>query len=145
MEYSLRKAEESDLDFLLNLREITMGVYLREVGMPSNKEAYLNRVLYEFENAEIIEIKGHSVGLFKATFTPSNNEWYLVQIQIHPDYQNNQLASRLITGLIERAEATGAKIGLSAVKTNPAQRLYSRLGFVQIDENEFEYFMQYKS
>lgn len=142
MEYCLRKAQQSDLEFLLDLREATMGGYIRQLGMSTSKEAYLSRIYYEFEAAQIVEVDGIAAGLFKAKYTPENNEWYLVQIQIHSNYQNNQLASRLITALIERADATQAHIGLSVLKNNPAQHLYLRLGFVQIDENDHEYIMQ---
>ncbi len=48
MEYSLRQAVDSDVDFLLNLRDITMGQYLKDCGMPRTKDAYLSRILYEF-------------------------------------------------------------------------------------------------
>ncbi|MBD0785760.1 GNAT family N-acetyltransferase [Vibrio sp. Y2-5] len=143
MEYSLRKAVETDVDFLLGLRETTMGQYLREVGMPTGRDAYLERVYYAFDQANIIVINDAPAGLFKAQFNPEINEWYLVQIQLHPNYQNKGIAHRLISGLISKAAASGSTVGLSVVKTNPAQRLYSRLGFERVGETEFEYLMQY--
>ncbi|EGR1275243.1 histone acetyltransferase [Vibrio parahaemolyticus] len=144
MEYSLRQAVDSDIDFLLNLRDITMGKYLKDCGMPRTKDAYLSRVLYEFEHAKIIEVEGSSAGLFKAKFNEGSNEWYLVQIQIHPNYQNQKIASSLISRLIDKANLTGSSVGLSVLKTNPAKHLYSRLGFVPVGENELEYLMQHK-
>ncbi|EGQ8107566.1 GNAT family N-acetyltransferase [Vibrio parahaemolyticus] len=144
MEYSLRQALDSDIDFLLNLRDITMGKYLKDCGMPIAKDAYLSRILYEFEHAKIIEVAGSSAGLFKAKFNEDSNEWYLIQIQIHPNYQNQKIASSLISMLIDKASATDSTVGLSVVKTNPAKHLYSRLGFVTVGENELEYLMQHK-
>ncbi|CAG9297393.1 GNAT family N-acetyltransferase [Celerinatantimonas diazotrophica] len=143
MEYSLRRALDSDIKFLLNLRSLTMGTYLKECGMPTTEDAYLARVLYEFEHAKIIEVNGCPVGLFKTKFREDSNQWYLIQIQIHPNYQNQKIATSLIETLINTANITGDSVGLSVVKTNPAQYLYARLGFVQVCENEFEYFMQY--
>ncbi|EXJ24874.1 putative acetyltransferase, partial [Vibrio parahaemolyticus VPTS-2009] len=49
--------------------------------MPRTKDVYLSRILYEFEHAKIIEVKGSSAGLFKSKFNEGSNEWYLVQIQ----------------------------------------------------------------
>ncbi|ENY5168585.1 TPA: GNAT family N-acetyltransferase [Vibrio parahaemolyticus] len=144
MEYSLRQAVDSDIDFLLNLRDITMGKYLKDCGMPITKDAYLSRILYEFEHAKIIEVAGSSAGLFKAKFNEDSNEWYLVQIQVHPNYQNQKIASSLISMLIGKASVTDSTVGLSVVKTNPAKHLYSRLGFETVGENEFEYLMQNK-
>ncbi len=74
MEYLLRQAVDLDIDFLLNLRDITMGKYLKDCGMHRTKDAYLSRILYEFEHAKIIEVAGSSAGLFKANLTkiPTN-------------------------------------------------------------------------
>ncbi|MGY2574456.1 GNAT family N-acetyltransferase [Vibrio sp. C8] len=143
MEFSLRKAVKTDVEFLIELRETTMGQYLREVGMPVGREAYLERVHYAFDQAEIIIINDVPSGLFKAQFNPEINEWYLVQIQLHPDYQGKGIAHRLISTLINKADSSGSTVGLSVIKTNPAQRLYSRLGFERVGETEFEYLMQY--
>ncbi|TOP99047.1 N-acetyltransferase, partial [Vibrio parahaemolyticus] len=87
----------------------------------------------------MIEVAGSSAGLFKAKFNEDSNEWYLVQIQIHPNYQNQNIASSLISMLIGKANLTGSSVGLSVLKTNPAKHLYSRLGFVMVGENELEY------
>ncbi len=144
VEISLRQALDSDIDFLLNLRDITMGQYLKNCGMPITKDAYLSRILYEFKHAKIIEVDGSSAGLFKAKFNEESNEWYLVQIQIHPNYQNQKIASSLSSMLIGKANVTNSAVGLSVVKTNPAKHLYSRLGFETVSENEFEYLMQHK-
>ncbi|MFC3031238.1 GNAT family N-acetyltransferase [Pseudoalteromonas fenneropenaei] len=145
MKYSLRPAAQSDIEFLLNLRDITMGKYLKECGLPTTYDAYLSRVLYEFAHAQIIEVDGTAIGLFKAKFDHAHNEWHLVQIQIQPSYQNNKIASTLIAQIIDKANSTNSSIQLSVLKTNPAQHLYAKLGFVQVGESEAEYFMQYKS
>ncbi|WP_136068460.1 GNAT family N-acetyltransferase [Modicisalibacter radicis] len=144
MKYLLRQALDSDIEFLLNLRDITMGKYLKDCGMPITKDAYLSRILYEFEHAKLIEVAGSSAGLFKAKFNGDSNEWYLAQIQVHPNYQNQKIASSLISMLIGKASATDSTVGLSVVKTNPAKHFYSRLGFETVGENEFEYIMQNK-
>ncbi len=144
MEYSLRQALDSDIDFLLNLRDITMGKYLKDSDMPITNDAYLSRTLYEFEHAKIIEVDGSPAGLFKAKFNEESNEWSLIQIQIHPNYQNKKIASSLISMLISKANFTDSAVRLSVLKTNPAQHLYSRLGFVVVGENALEYLMQHK-
>lgn len=142
MNYSLRQAQESDLDFLIHLRQLTMTQYLEQVGMPTTKEAYLSRILYEFEHAQIVMIDGQKAGLFKAKFYEQHNEWYLAQIQIHPNYQNQQVASRLIKDLIHTAHSCAINVTLNVIKTNPAKHLYERLGFVQVGENQFEFHMK---
>lgn len=139
MDITLRKADASDIEYLLKLRDITMRGYLLEAGLPANQEAYLSRIHYQFENARIIELTNRSVGLFKAVHLPESHQWQLIQIQIHPDYQNLKIGRFLIKQLIDKALAAGDSVGLSVLKSNPALRLYLRLGFRRIGESAFDY------
>ncbi|MBY8038435.1 GNAT family N-acetyltransferase [Vibrio fluvialis] len=141
MDFSLRQATPNDMEFLLTLRDVTMRHYLEQVGAPTSREAFLQRIHYHFDDAKIVLIDDQLAGLFKATFLPDRNQWYLVQIQVHPDFQNARIGSRLIAALIEQAKTEGASVGLSVLKSNPAQHLYARLGFQCTGESEFEYDM----
>lgn len=87
MDIILRKAAKSDLDFLVNLRDLTMRKYLDEVGDPVTRKAYLERINYQFEDAKIIEIDNKAIGLFKVTYLSESNQLYIAQIQIEPEYQ----------------------------------------------------------
>ncbi|MGL6259720.1 GNAT family N-acetyltransferase [Vibrio sp. WXL210] len=142
MAIKLRPAKESDVDFLIGLRNQTMTGYLQDVGMPTSKEAFEERVRHAFEHAQIVEDDGLPIGLFKVEFTPENNHWFLVQIQIDPRYQGRNIGRYLIENLIETAQVTKATVGLGVIKTNPAQRLYTRLGFKVVGESQQEYLMQ---
>ena len=143
MEIALRKANHADIDFLLNLRDLTMRKYLKDANMPTDHESYLTRVLLHFENAQIILVNGQSAGLFKSRYLPEFNQWYLFQIQVHSDFQNQSIGSTLIKSLIDKAKQKQSNIGLSVIKSNPARHLYTRLGFKKTGENEFEYKMAY--
>ncbi|CAM3521136.1 Spermidine N(1)-acetyltransferase [Vibrio aerogenes CECT 7868] len=141
MEMTLRKAQSSDIGFLIELRDLTMRRYLEAVGMPTGREDYLQRVRYEFEHARIIECDGVAAGLFKAVYLTEQHQWYIFQIQIHPDYQNRKIGRQVIQSVIDQARTIGASVGLSVIKSNPAQRLYLRLGFKPVGESEAEYEM----
>lgn len=143
MEISLRKATQADVDFLLKLRDITMRKYLEAANMPTDHQSYLTRILLHFEDAQIILANGHSAGLFKSRYLSELNQWYLFQIQVHSDFQNQSIGSTLIKSLIDKAKRDQANVGLSVIKSNPARHLYARLGFEQTGENEFEYEMAY--
>ncbi|MDA0148472.1 GNAT family N-acetyltransferase [Vibrio sp. LaRot3] len=142
MEISLRKAKSSDLDFLMMLRDRTMREYLIGADMPISDEAYQKRIQYHFEHAQIIEYKGKSVGLYKATYDQDTNYWYLVQLQVLPEYQGKRIGSQLLEYLIGCAQQTRSKVGLSVIKSNPAQKLYSRHGFKVVEESESEFLMR---
>ena len=142
MDISLRYADEADLNFLLALRDKTMRQYLTEVGMPTSIEEYEKRIRFEFAHAQIIERDGHPIGLFKATYDQERNYWYLVQIQVEPEYQGLQIGSKLIRNLIAKAQESQATIGLHVIETNPARHLYSKLGFKVVDTSGVEHRME---
>lgn len=142
MNISLRCANEADMAFLLALRDKTMRCYLEEAGMPTSPEENEKRIRYEFADARIVELDGHSVGLFKATYDQESNYWRLVQIQIDPEYQGQKIGSALIRDLIAKAKESGAKVGLSVISTNPAKHLYLKLGFTVVDASEAEHKME---
>ncbi|CZF82431.1 ribosomal-protein-alanine N-acetyltransferase [Grimontia celer] len=141
MQINLRKATESDMDFLFELRDLTMRKYLEQVGMPTSRENYEARIRYQFDCAQIIEFSGKRIGLLKATYSPEENIWKLVQIQIHPDYQGRGIGERIIKNLLGVVKETNATVQLSVIKSNPAQQLYSKLGFIRADELEQEFIM----
>ncbi|CAG9001440.1 MAG: hypothetical protein CENE_03460 [Candidatus Celerinatantimonas neptuna] len=142
LNFQLRKACSHDIPFLLDLRQVTMEHYLREVGMPTDRASYLERIRYHFDCAEIVWIEGCPTGLFKACFQSELQRWYVVQLQIHPDFQNQKIGSRLLGQLIGKAR--GYPVALHVVKTNPARRLYQHLGFNYMGESQFEYEMEYR-
>ncbi|WJY14146.1 GNAT family N-acetyltransferase [Pectobacteriaceae bacterium CE90] len=145
MKLELVKATASDINFLLQLRELTMGKYLTEIGAANDKASYLKRILYNFEDAQLVMINGQPAGLFKSSFIAEKDHWYLVQIQVHPDFQNLGIGKILITTLLEHARAEGKNVLLSVLKNNPAKALYYRLGFRTTEENEYEYVMEYQT
>ncbi len=144
MTLSLRKAEESDIEFLIELRDVSMRPYLVEAGMPTTREAYEHRVRYAFEHAQIIEFHDNRAGLFKAKFDEVRNHWSLLQIQLMPQFQKLDIGTSLLYSLIQKASETDATVGLSVIKSNPALNLYSRVGFKVISQNTAEYKMLHK-
>ncbi|PSU34581.1 GNAT family N-acetyltransferase [Photobacterium lutimaris] len=142
MDIFLRKATEADIPFLLSLRNKTMRKYLEEAGMPTSIDEYEKRIRYEFRHAQVVELDGQAIGLFKATYNEQLNYWYLVQIQIEPEYQGRQIGSKLIRNLIEQVRITKATVGLSVIETNPAKQLYLRFGFNVMSKSGAEYLME---
>lgn len=142
MNFTLRKATESDLPYLLSLRKLTMHSYLALLDVNAITEsAAMKRIQYHFECARIIENEGKPVGLFKAKFDEKLNQWELIQIQIHPDYQKQSIGRHIIERLIAEANKNQSDIYLSVLKNNPARNLYERLGFKIIETVEDEYKM----
>ncbi len=54
---------------------------------------------------------------------------HLVDISLLPRWRGNGVGTQLLRGLLAEAKAAGRSVQLEVAKTNPAIRLYERLGF----------------
>jgi len=142
MNFGLRPAKESDLEFLVSLRIRTMNPHLEKVGLPIDKLSHQHRILFRFEDAKIISYKEVSIGLLKSYCDESG--WNIVQVQISPEYQGKGIGAKLVRNILKQAEDEGNQITLSVLKGNPAKDLYERLGFLTISESDVAYTMRCK-
>jgi ribosomal protein S18 acetylase RimI-like enzyme len=58
--------------------------------------------------------------------------WLVIEIALFPAYQGKGIGTRLLTRVLSEAAAVGRPVRLYVERSNPAQRLYGRLGFRQI-------------
>ncbi|ASD66818.1 GNAT family N-acetyltransferase [Pseudoalteromonas piscicida] len=129
------KAKDSDFDYLVALRKATMVPHLENAGLFLTEAEHKARVLYELSSSHLIYVNEKRVGLAK--FKQREHDYYLFQLQIEPQQQGKGLGAQVIKSLIE----THSKLPwiLTVLKANPAKRLYEKLGFVQFDEDEYEF------
>ena len=69
----------------------------------------------------------------------------LIDIAILNDYRNRRIGSSLIRGLMDEAAGSQKSVRLSVYKSNPAARLYERLGFSAIADNGLYFEMVWAS
>lgn len=137
---SFRAATKADVPFLLALRQLTMEEHLLASGTESSGALHLARVMYCFEYAQVIEQDGAPIGLLK--LRRDDDAWHIIQFQLSPHMQGHGLGRRLMGRTIAEAAAANVPLRLSVLKANPARRLYERLGFAVVGEDEHELFMQ---
>jgi ribosomal protein S18 acetylase RimI-like enzyme len=65
----------------------------------------------------------------------------MVDLAILPEYRNRGIGSQVLQQLTRDIAATKKIFALRVEKDNPALRLYTRLGFTAIDEDELSYEM----
>ncbi|CAM3028416.1 N-acetyltransferase [Chryseobacterium flavum] len=136
-----QKADEKDIDFLLDLRMKTMNPHYTESNLPTDRETTLQRILYRFDKAHIIFLHHQPVGLLKINRTDEKTE--VLQLQILPDLQGRGLGKKILKDILDEASVSGKTVTLSVLKTNKAQHLYSRLGFRIVGEDQYSYFMEF--
>ncbi|MBO1110560.1 GNAT family N-acetyltransferase [Bordetella petrii] len=137
---TLRPALESDLPYLLALRRQTMDEHLASSGLPADDATHLARIRYHWEDAHIVLFDGAPAGLLKSYRGPA--AWHVVQVQVAPQYQGRGLGARLLREVLAQADAAGLPAQLDVLKTNPARRLYERLGFRIVADTGAEFHME---
>lgn len=66
-------------------------------------------------------------------------------ISLYKQYRGHGIGSRLMLEMLELLRKNGyKKASLSVQKANYAAKMYKKIGFVTIDENDEEYIMTYK-
>lgn len=133
----LRPATPADEAFLLALRKQTMTEHLSRVGLDLGNEHHRQRLLANYADACVIYVADEAIGLCKAY--RSETAWVLMQIQVAPAWQGRGVGADIIDALIAHAREEGLLVTLSVLKGNPARRLYERLGFRVVAEDEHEY------
>lgn len=141
MDVTLRDAQESDVEFLLRLRNATMNEHILREGIDVSQDNHLDRVHFHFESAKIIQADNKDIGLFKVQ--RDSAPWDLIQIQLLPEYQGRGIGRDLIARLQNEARLSKASIVLSVYKNNPAFKLYSALNFVIDSETEKTFEMKW--
>jgi ribosomal protein S18 acetylase RimI-like enzyme len=59
----------------------------------------------------------------------------LIDIALLPAHQNRGVGTRLVQSLLDEAAANGKSVRLQVLATNPAIRMYERLGFAATDND----------
>ncbi|HEX5685501.1 MAG TPA: GNAT family N-acetyltransferase [Ideonella sp.] len=138
--FTLRPAAEADVPFLLHLRETAMDPHHRAAGIVQTPAEMEERVRSHWEEAQVIEVDGRPVGLWKLWRQPA--AWWILQVQLMPAFQGHGIGATLIRALQAEALAAQMPLKLKVLKSNPARQLYERLGFVIVGEGEHGWEMQ---
>lgn len=149
---TLREATPLDRDFLLAVFASTRGEELAALAWgPEQSQAFLLMqfnaqqqnydAAYPAASNSIVLLAGQPVGRMLVDRGDAAVE--LVDIAVLPEYRSRGIGSALIRGLMDEAAAAQKPLDLSVYATNPARRLYDRLGFSKIDEESLYVRMQW--
>jgi len=141
---SLRPATEADEDFLFELfastRRDEFKVLLADeaqlealVKMQFNLQRRQYEAGYPEADHKIILRDGQPIG--RLFVDESDREFTLVDIALLPEHRNSGIGTYLIQQLLSRAANKEKPVRLHVVKSNPARRLYERLGFSLASED----------
>ncbi|MDB6112365.1 MAG: hypothetical protein JWR69_4115 [Pedosphaera sp.] len=149
---TLRREVPEDEAFLLKLYCSTRAEEMAAWGWPPvQQEAFLKmqfngqRHSYrsQFPEAErhIVLFQTDPIG--RLLLSKSQNEITLVDIALLPQHRCHGIGTTLLHDLLVEATNSNRKVRLQVLKSNPAQHLYTRLGFSTINEDELYFQMEW--
>lgn len=82
-----------------------------------------------WRNRRVVLVGGQNAGWLELRL---EEKWlYLAEIGLLPAFRNQGLGTQIIQDVFAYADARGLDVELQVLVTNPARRLYERLGFKQ--------------
>ena len=141
--YGLRRAAAQDEEFLRRLFDETeeslkaLPPELRRALMEMQyrgREMTYSAQYPELESWILCLQDGTAAG--RHLVARQSNGFHEIDLAVLPEYQGRGLGRFALQELQRRARTEGVGVTLSLAKANPAERLYRRLGFELMDEDE---------
>jgi GNAT superfamily N-acetyltransferase len=98
------------------------------------------RERWNVAEVEIITSDGEDVGWMQSSIRDDGR--FLEQIFIDAPFQRRGIGTGIIHRVIDQADRANQPVTLGVVKTNPARRLYERLGFRVTHEDDRKFYMR---
>ena len=135
----LRPACAEDFAFCARLYFSAMEKIIRELKLDAAKQEENLRHLWEVTQVRIITSDGVDAGWMQSE--AREDGLYLEQIFVDAPFRRRGIGTTVINGLITQANHTSLPVTLAVVRSNPALRLYKRMGFRVADEDDRKFYM----
>ena len=141
--YRLRPATVDDLDFLYDLHEAALRLHVQAIwGWEESFQRKMLRDSFDKKPRSIVVVDGADSGV--VCVVPAAEALHLELIELHPRVQRRGIGAAIVRSVVAQAQAARQATELRVFKINiGARRLYQRLGFVVVGENETHYDMRY--
>ena len=145
MKPTLRPAATEDQEFLFKLYASTRAEEFATFNWPAAQlEAFLRMqfmaqqrsyaAVYEQCEHKIVELNGVAIGQMQVNW--GKDFALLVDISLLPEHRGQGMGGALIGDLIQQCSERKLPLKLQVTQTNPARRLYERLGFIRTGEDQ---------
>lgn len=136
----LRPARNEDFAFCVKLYLSAMANIIRDLKLDATRQEENLRHLWQADQVQIVTLDGADVGWIQSAMQDAT--LHLEQIFVDAPFRGRGIGTRLITDLIDEATRNGQPMTLAVVRRNPAMKLYERLGFCVIDEDDRKFYMK---
>jgi len=143
MQIVFRSARPEDFDYCAGLYFTEMEKTIRELNLSMAKQVDTFRRQWQVDQVRIITLDEADVGWLQSRI--EGGALFIAQLFVDPAFQRQGIGSTVMNRLIGEAVASGQAMTLGVVKTNPALRLYRRLGFHVTHADERKFYMRRKT
>jgi ribosomal protein S18 acetylase RimI-like enzyme len=149
----LRPATSADESFLRNLFASTRADELAVMNWDeSQKEAFVamqfnaqsRQYVMSYPDAKNTIIMWNGAPIGRLVIDRSEHEFILVDIALLPAHRNAGIGTHLIEDLLLEAATAGKPVKLNVWHSNPAKKLYQRMGFSAAQDDGVYCEMQWK-
>jgi ribosomal protein S18 acetylase RimI-like enzyme len=137
---ALRPARPEDFDYCARLYFEAMGSLIKELNLDMDAHFAGFRPQWDVAQVRIITLDRTDIGWLQSFV--KDGALFLGQLFVDSSLRGQGIGTELVKGLIEEAASAGRAVTLGVVKTNPALRLYERLGFRITHEDERKFYMR---
>jgi ribosomal protein S18 acetylase RimI-like enzyme len=137
---TLRPAIAEDFDYCANLYFAGIEWILEELKLDRAAQVAGFRLRWEATEVRIIQFNGADIGWLQSRV--EDDTLFLAQIFVDAAFQRRGIGTQVMKRLIAEAAHARWAITLGVVKTNPALRLYRRLGFRITHDDDRKFYMR---
>jgi ribosomal protein S18 acetylase RimI-like enzyme len=137
---SFRPAEPGDFGYCARLYFAGMEQTIRDLNLDMDAHIADFRRRWNVTEVRIITRSGGDIGWLQSR--AEDNALFLAQLFVEPSLQRQGIGTAVMKQLLAEAARADQDVILGVVKTNPALRLYQRLGFRVMHEDERKLYMR---
>ena len=136
----LGRVRPEDFDYCARLYFEGMDNIIKELNLDMDAQIAGFRQRWDVTQVRVITQDGTNIGSLQGL--AKDDAPFLGHLFVDGTLRGRGIGTQLIKGLIEEAAKAGRAVTLGVVKTNPALRLYERLGFRTTHEDERKFYMR---
>jgi ribosomal protein S18 acetylase RimI-like enzyme len=140
MPISFRQALDQDFDYCKRLYFREMEWIIKELHLDRAAQAAGFQQQWDLTQVRIIVLGGSDVGWLQTT--RQDDELFVAQMFVDRLFQRKGIGTEVMKRLIGEAARVNQTMRLNVVKINPAVRLYQRLGFQVIREDDRKFYLK---
>jgi len=133
---TLAPTEKSDFQHFTELRKSVMRPHVMQQGLPwheDNEDAY-HKALFNAPGLRRIIFEGKCIGF--VGISSGTETINIGRFCVAEDYQSRGIGTHVLRTILEEPVCKGKTITIDVLKMNPSRRIFERLGFALVSEDE---------